>query len=173
MDLRCFRTAARCASQWGAIKGAGHRPRELCPGGTSGNSPAFQRRGGQKRDPRPEGTTENTPCFQPSLRDAPRFQFADPALKRLSLPTSSQRPYQMFFWVYRARPEGRRWQAASGALGTPTASLSVGKGVALRPPPPRCRDRVYSLYLPACRFQLRATPVGGAVPRRQLRFWTE
>ena len=32
------------------------------------------------------------------------------------------------------------------------AWLVVGKRVALPSPPPRCRDRVHSLYLPACHF---------------------
>ena len=74
--------------QQGAIRSVGHGPRGFCPGGTSGNSPAFQRRGGQNRDPRPEGTTEDTRCPQPSLRDAPLFRFADPALKRRAIPGS-------------------------------------------------------------------------------------
>src|SRR6266542_5649164 len=36
--------------------------------------------------------------------------------------------------------------------------LLVGKGVALPPLPPRCRDRVHSLYLPACRFPTPGDP---------------
>ncbi len=34
----------------------------------------------------------------------------------------------------------------------------VGKGVALPPPPPRCRDGVHSPYLPACRFPAPGDP---------------
>jgi hypothetical protein len=36
--------------------------------------------------------------------------------------------------------------------------LLVGKGVALPPLPPRCRDRVDSLYLPACRLPTPGDP---------------
>ena len=81
-------------SRWGAIKRVGHGPRGFCPGGTSGNSPAFQRRGGQNRDRRPEGTVENTRCPQPSLWDGPLFRFPDPALKRraiLASPSGAKR----------------------------------------------------------------------------------
>ena len=40
-----------------------------CPGGTSGNSPAFQRRDQPADKPRPEGTAENQGPLRPSLRD--------------------------------------------------------------------------------------------------------
>jgi len=48
-----------------------------CPGGTLDNSPAFQRRGGQKAGTRPEGTTEKSRGFQPSLRDSGQARPSD------------------------------------------------------------------------------------------------
>ena len=39
-----------------------------------------------------------------------------------------------------------------------TSARLVGKGVALRPLPPRCRDGVDSPYLPACVFHAPGAP---------------
>ena len=50
-------------------------------------------------------------------------------------------------------------------LSTAPGSLLVGKGVALPPLPPRCRDRVPSLYLAACRFPTPGDPRWRRLPR--------
>ena len=42
------------------------------------------------------------------------------------------------------------------------ANALVGKGEALAPLPPRCRDRVHSLYLPACGFPAPGDPKNSA-----------
>ena len=46
----------------------------------------------------------------------------------------------------------------------PRRSSLVGKGVALPPLPPRCRDRVHSLYLPACSVTTPGDPRQGCTP---------
>jgi len=90
-----------CSAPWGVIESVGHGPREFCPGGTFGISPAFQRRGGQKRDPRPEGTIEDTRRPQSSLRDGTFFRVADPALKRRAY---SQKPLRGKEALWSGRP---------------------------------------------------------------------
>jgi hypothetical protein len=75
------KSAALCAGELDFGRSVGHAYRKLGPGGTSDNSPAFQRRGGEKRDSRPEGTIENTPCPQPSLRDGWMLSIRSPGVE--------------------------------------------------------------------------------------------
>ena len=113
------RGARMCGTVRGPTKSVGHASRKFCPGGTSDNSPAFQRRVGQGRDPRPEGTTEDPHCFQPSLRDGPHFRFADPALKRraiLGSPFGAKRRRKLTDSFNRTRPQETGCPRASFGL---------------------------------------------------------
>ena len=58
---------------------------------------------------------------------------------------------------------------------TPTLTRLTGKWVREwhTPPPPRCSDRVNSLYLPACVLHAPGYPNLRRYPRRWLRIWTE
>ncbi len=68
-----------------AIKSGGHAPRKCCPGGTSENSPAFQRRGARKGILVPKGRPRRPLALSRPFGTDLLFRFADPALKRRAI----------------------------------------------------------------------------------------
>lgn len=53
----------------------------------------------------------------------------------------------------------RVWEKLQEEHGLKIKYSTVGKGEAMRPPPPRCRDRVDSLYFPACGLPAPGDPI--------------
>src|SRR6266498_2896135 len=107
------------------------------------------------RDERGEGRGGGSPNL------TRRCSLLSPALSSLREGEGEENSTTLNAYPIRWERENRRQLAAiSEAVGTfrRRAVLLVGKGVALPPLPPRCRDRVHSLYLPACRFPTPGDP---------------